>query len=229
MKIENIILVGLGGVGAQLLPMLREIQPQIIHLIDHDAFETANQQRQPLSHEYPNMHKVEAMRLHWEPFMSPIVLNPMAELIQSISMGGLGQPDNTIVISCVDNKKARNHIRNTCIAEKFVMLTGANERYSGEAHIIYPELVGTARDPWVQYPTLGDEAVAESTTPSCSVDPNPQTYAANALTAAAMIHLLRLHSVIEFDLDPTTTIATTTKYTVGDFQTIHDYVANAET
>lgn len=229
MKIENILLVGLGGVGAQLLPMLRELQPQIIHLIDHDIYEASNQQRQPLSHEFPNMRKVAAVEAAWSTFMAPTVLNAIPELVQSINMQGFGDPENTLVISCVDNKKARNHIREMCIANKYIMVTGANERMSGEAHVIYPKFIDTPRDPWVQFPSMHDETIVESATPSCSVDPNPQTYAANSLTAAAMIHLIRLHNIMEFDIDFESAIPTTTKYTTGDFTTIHSYAESTPT
>jgi molybdopterin/thiamine biosynthesis adenylyltransferase len=217
-KITDITIVGLGGVGAQLLPSLSEFDVQTITMIDHDIYEQKNQTRQPNSLKWVNESKVTAMDMEWSQFMSPIMLIPQIKTIQEYDWPSASQ-ENQLLICCVDNKRARNHIRKIALKHKMPMLMGANERYSGESHIFYPENEGTPRDPWIMYPELWDETSDESQGGGCSVDPNPQTYAANAITAAIMLHLLRLHAALDFN--PEEQVPTTTKYTLGTIQ--HDH------
>ena len=206
-----ITLVGVGGVGALLLPALREFQPNLVYIIDHDLYEDRNVERQPMARGNNGEYKVEVLASIYNSPSLPINDYPV-RVQEADAVGPLFASD--LIIAAVDNNNARNFLYNFCKENQKPLIYCANENTSGQCHLLYPDTFGTEIDPWVIHPELHNEA--ETSPESCSRNPLDQTYATNTLTAAMVVHLLRLNMAVGFK--PVSGIASAIYYTLKNIQ-----------
>lgn len=218
MKLHTITLVGVGGVGHLLVPALREFQPDELILVDMDVFEEKNLTRQPLSRGNLHKYKTDVMRETYADETYNITGYP-ATFKDTITDPTCTIPFSDLIIAAVDNNNARNSIRDYCIDHQIPMIYCGNENTSGQAHLLYPENFNTPIDPWVIHPELNEDG--KSSPESCSRNPNDQTYATNVITAAAVLHLLRLHTALNFK--PVSGVPSSTYYTLKQFTHKHPH------
>jgi molybdopterin/thiamine biosynthesis adenylyltransferase len=211
MKDPIISLVGVGGVGALLLPALREFQPNLVYIIDHDVYEERNVERQPNARGNANEHKVSVLADLYNSESLPIEAVP-TRIQDDDAFGYLLVSD--LIIAAVDNNNARNFLYKFCAEQKKPLIYCANENTSGQCHLLYPDTFGTPIDPWIIHPELWNES--ESSPESCSRNPLDQTYATNTLTAAMVVHLLRLNMAVGFK--PVTGISSAIYYSLKNIQ-----------
>ena len=183
-------IIGVGGVGSWLATVLSRIT-QDITLIDGDTLEMKNLDRQLF--EVSDVGKKKSAAL-----AERLGVQHMPEFY----MNGLFNvsPRDTFWC-CVDNNRGRREVLNTVNQSKARALFAANETFSSEAYIYYPQWFGTDRDPMTYYPELaqdsGTDPLARSVgcTGLAQVD-NPQLASANFMAAGLVLHLWTLHEQI---------------------------------
>lgn len=139
---QNIIIIGLGGIGSVLSERLarflnynREYMINFL-LVDGDEYEPKNQERQDFS-QFGNKAEIKADELtmkfseiEFDAFPSYINEGNISEVIR----------DGDIVFVCVDNHKSRMIINNYCKTLNNVMLiSGGNELTDGNAQLYVKE------------------------------------------------------------------------------------------
>lgn len=178
-NISKILLIGCGGVGsfiAQYLGLV--IGVDTLMVVDGDTFERKNTNRQALAFAGINERKVDALARSM-PFAKPDI-ETLDEFITEDNWAKiLNDFDPTLIISAVDNDKARKLI--FAEKERFPILWGANELWTPQAGISLPQ------KPWS--PLEAFQAAEEAGT-ACGV----QTVHANACAAAMAMQLLMMHS-----------------------------------
>jgi molybdopterin/thiamine biosynthesis adenylyltransferase len=139
---QNIIIIGLGGIGSVLSERLarflnynREYLINIL-LVDGDSYEPKNQERQDFL-QFGNKAEIKADELtmkfneiEFDAFPSYINEGNISEVIR----------DGDIVFICVDNHKSRMIINNYCKTLNNIMLiSGGNELTDGNAQLYVRE------------------------------------------------------------------------------------------
>lgn len=176
---KRIILIGAGGVGgfiAQHLGILSGLEALCI--VDGDSFERSNTSRQGFAAASLGENKASAI-CHSLP-LAGIDIWPVEEFITPENWDRIleeAKPD--LLICAVDNDDARKLIFSK--KEEYAILWGANELWSPQAGISFPQ------KPWS--PLEAFES-AESAGIACGV----QTVHANACAASMAMQLLHLHA-----------------------------------
>lgn len=177
--ISRIILIGCGGVGsfiAQYLGLV--IGVEALLLVDGDKFERKNTNRQALAFKGIGEFKVDSLLASLE--HANCQVDSSAHFIDEENWQRYIEVfDPTLIISAVDNDKARRLI----FAENanYPILWGANELWTPQAGISLPQ------KPWS--PLEAFQAAEEAGT-ACGI----QTVHANACAAAMAMQLLMMHS-----------------------------------
>ena len=123
---KHIAVIGVGGTGSALLPLLVTMPLNGITLVDGDTVERSNLVRQPLYGQRdvgkPKVHcaryrmgAVSPLELHWEAFPDFINANNCRDLLK----------DHTLVADCTDDLDARKLITNTCAELGIPVVSGA--------------------------------------------------------------------------------------------------------
>lgn len=143
MKIERLLIIGCGGIGSHLAPVLiRYInsmnvddRPKEIVFVDGDKYEESNAGRQEFAASLTNQNKADAqaeMFAHKYPnmeffaFEGYVGTENVAEII----------PEDSVVFMCVDNHVCRRVVSAHCQALKnSVIITGCNELTDGNVQM----------------------------------------------------------------------------------------------
>jgi len=178
----KIAIVGCGGVGTYLAPVLSKQYPKAqLLFIDGDLFEDKNLDRQHFPSEFVGKNKAEAMSILYGGEHIASMLNEFTQ----IEADG----DVAALFVCVDNNRARRD----CLAQGdrlgIPVIVCANEEIESQAYLYDPSMKGTQADPRVRYPNLMTDP--RPTGPACTVvvEDGPQSALANATAAAFGINL----------------------------------------
>lgn len=184
----NIYIIGCGGVGSWLTPSLALLtSSKSITLIDGDALETKNLNRQLFNKKHVGQNKAEALAsLYGCKFIS-----------QWYSPGILRHEPEDWLMVCVDNNPARIAALQACDEFGCRAILAANETHSSEAYLYNPTWKGSDRDPRVYYPELvtvtdGDPVRRGAGCTGEAQRENVQLVSANFMAAALAQHLFVL-------------------------------------
>ena len=194
---NTIMLVGAGGTGSWLFPVLcmeaRTLsQVGINHWIvkDRDVVEEGNLSRQnhsPTSVGKPKVDTLVAACRHLLP--SDMVVTQLFDWFEEHSL----VPENTVVIAAVDNHVARNNILEAVDRSpgSSALILG-NEIESATADWYEPEWKDTPLDIRVRHPEITTDKSDDPRRPHCdSAESGGQTAAANFMSAALGMRLLK--------------------------------------
>lgn len=142
-------IIGCGGVGSWLVPLLARLNKQIehtLHLFDGDSFEEKNLDRQMFDRNNIGRNKAAVLAGmygcdHTSSYLSPGWLNDIDE--------------QDWVIVCADNNPARRAALNICDSAGARCIVAANEYTDSEAYFYNPATdMNTGNDPRFKYPLL---------------------------------------------------------------------------
>lgn len=178
------IVIGCGGVGSWLVPKLIRLEPpDSILLMDGDAFEEKNLDRQLFSREFVGTNKAAAMS----------GLHGTRALLEYFTAGSMRLSQDDLLWCCADNHAARRNVLDACDLYGCQAILGANEKTESEAYFYKREWGGGPNDPRVIYPDMLTDNSGDPTRPeSCAELANSgqtQTVLANGLAADFMLHL----------------------------------------
>lgn len=199
-----IYVIGCGGGASYLLPPLYRALASLpkqhtLYLVDRDTLEARNLSRQNFLAEGCDRSKAEAMAnmLKSSVDFPQVQVKPLVEYITRDSRL---RPMPDVLFAMVDNHPARASALHLADYYKCPCICAANEQHSAEAYIYLPANKGTATDPRTFYPEIETVTTDDPTRPSCNEvipsEPSPQGALANALSAAAAMHLFQAHIVL---------------------------------
>lgn len=177
-KYDTIIIVGAGGIGCHLIPMLSFLAVKTI-IIDGDTYEPDNCKRQ-----FPALQSTEnKAKVMWD-IVRARTTGEVAYLPEYVTPENLNRltslaPD--LIVSCVDNNETRTILANLCYHLGIPGIMAGNSESFGEAHLILPPL----HDPFehFEFPMKGRQPWGCNT--DKELDERPQTAVANMLAAGA--------------------------------------------
>lgn len=179
---HKIALVGAGGIGCSLAPMLSRYADLVI--VDGDQYTPENAARQ-----FPALEVTGNKSLILASHISRYTLNSVLH-ISSYFKGPeiFCNPETqglTMIIGAVDNNASRRIIVETAEIYGLPAIIAGNEHKSGEAYLFIPNVFNPFDH--VEFPDT-DPAPWACNAPE-TLDAHPQTAIANQLAAAAAIHL----------------------------------------
>lgn len=177
------IVIGCGGVGGRVVEKLYRMEPNIL-LMDGDAFEEKNLDRQLFSEDKVGVNKAEALADTYE---------GCGYLAEYFTSGSMRLSPDDLLWCCADNHAARRNVMDACDLYGCQAIVGANEATESEAYFYKREWGGGPNDPRVIYPDMLTDNSGDPTRPeSCAELANSgqtQTVLANGLAADFMLHL----------------------------------------
>jgi molybdopterin/thiamine biosynthesis adenylyltransferase len=194
---NNIFIIGCGGVGSWLTPSLCLLAgAKNITICDGDKLEHKNLNRQLFTEDDIGRNKAEALaekygcRAHPDWFHTG-----------SFEIGSLD-----VLLVCVDNNPARRSALRATDMFNCMTIIGANETYSAEAYLYLPAWRDTRLDPRKYYDLSSDTGDPMAASIGCTgkaQEETPQLVSANFMAAALMQHLFVLWAMEarKFDLN----------------------------
>lgn len=196
MKHTRVVVIGLGGIGSQLLPSLlhylhsRKFDGPII-LMDGDLYEEKNLNRQLVPESGLGMNKADALAIQFGQRLPTLTLESLpfyleADLTETIVQEG------DFVICGVDNHYTRRLIDERVRQMKNVTyLSGGNDLTDGNMQIVRKRN-GVALDPALTdvHPEIAKAIEKPDWTPGCDqmVNAAPQIIVTNLMVASAMLN-----------------------------------------
>lgn len=182
------VIIGAGGVGSWLVPKLVRLEPpDSILLMDGDAFEEKNLDRQLFPDHFNGHNKAEALAGLYGAWHCPDYFT------SGYVFDGFSLTRDTLLWCCADNHAARRNVMDACDLYGCQAIVGANEATESEAYFYKREWGGGPNDPRVIYPDMLTDNSGDPTRPeSCAELANSgqtQTVLANGLAADFMLHL----------------------------------------
>jgi molybdopterin/thiamine biosynthesis adenylyltransferase len=195
---SEIHLVGCGGVGSYLLPLLLKMTypSSAIHLWDGDFLEARNLDRQLFTEVFLGNNKANALcDLYADKRVVPHALY--------VTPRNFEPGFDALIFSAVDNHAARRVILDAVDKAEGSVILAANELLSSQSIFYTHYDKDTILDPRVRYPEILTDDSSDPLNPSCNEvqQENQQIALFNALAAVHAIHLAHLHLVTKPKLD----------------------------
>ena len=135
---SHALVVGAGGLGSPVVLYLATAGVGRITLVDHDAVDLTNLQRQ-IAHNLQRvgMPKAQSAReavaaINPDVFVRPLVLRADAQALDELV------PQADVVIDCCDNFATRHAINAACFAHGKPLVSGAAIRFDGQVSVYDP-------------------------------------------------------------------------------------------
>jgi molybdopterin/thiamine biosynthesis adenylyltransferase len=195
---ERVILIGCGGIGSQLLdPLCRylahrpEPRPLLV-LVDGDAFEASNLNRQACTRRDLGTNKAEALARVAREYR--IACQAIGERVDETNVGVIVR-EGDFVLLAVDNHRTRALVdRHVASLDNATLISGGNDETDGNVQLV------RRRDGWSVdghlveiHPEIGEAADGEEQgQPGCQVlaGERPQLLVTNLMVASAMLNAL---------------------------------------
>lgn len=161
---SNILLLGLGGGGANVLTMLSGLGPKSITVVDHDRVEPSNMGRQVLYRESDvGALKVEAAINNFHQMNSGVEIIGSTDKIVSVAQVADLAKENDIIISCIDEPpfKIQRVVNAGAVAANKPCVFGASQVSRGRVFTIIPGLTGCFDCLMVHYSERDPQFVAQ--------------------------------------------------------------------
>ncbi len=134
----NIAIIGAGGLGTPAAMYLSASGVGNITLIDHDAVDLGNLQRQiAYAFDDINQAKVEALKQHLSARNAETNITAIQERASSTRLLNLAKQNN-IIIDATDNFETRFNINRACVETRTPLISGAAMQFKGQALTIMP-------------------------------------------------------------------------------------------
>jgi molybdopterin/thiamine biosynthesis adenylyltransferase len=185
------LVIGAGGVGSILLPILMKSVRDEIVVMDGDKFEEKNLDRQLFSPADIGKNKADAL--------AALYMYRKLKTVPHFFYNGfdIKITHKDTIWCCADNHSCRNEVLNTCDNKGCVAIIGGNEYMDAEAYYYEPKYKDSVNDPRCYYPNITKDKTNDPVKPSCIEEiqtTNPQTAIANAAAAIGMLHLYWFHN-----------------------------------
>ncbi len=184
------LVIGAGGVGSILLPILMKSVREEIVVMDGDSFEEKNLDRQLFSPADIGKNKAVALANLY----AHRKLGTIAEFFHTGFNIKINYSDT--LWCCADNHVCRKEVLQTCDSRGCSAIIGGNEYMDAEAYWYEPKYKDTKNDPRKYYPNILKDKTGNPMNPSCMEEiqnDHPQTAIANAAAAVSMLHLYWFH------------------------------------
>jgi len=195
---ERVLLIGCGGIGSQLLlPLCRylayrpEPRPLLV-LVDGDAFEISNLNRQACTRRDLGTNKAEALARVGR--YTGVACQAIGERVDETNVGVIVR-EGDVVLLAVDNHRTRALVdRHVATLDNATLISGGNDETDGNVQLV------RRRDGWSVdghlteiHPEIGEAADSEEQRePGCQVlaAERPQLLVTNLMVASAMLNAL---------------------------------------
>jgi molybdopterin/thiamine biosynthesis adenylyltransferase len=136
---ERIVLVGLGGIGSQLVPSLvrylafrPEPRPTLV-LVDGDAYEPGNRTRQVFPESAIGSNKAEALA---EAYRGGLTVQAVADYLTEANVATVIR-DGDVVLLAVDNHWTRFVVdRHLATLDEVTLISGGNDETDGNVQLV---------------------------------------------------------------------------------------------
>jgi molybdopterin/thiamine biosynthesis adenylyltransferase len=183
MKFKKAAIIGAGGIGCVLVPIISRMMDVVI--VDGDSYEPENVSRQ-----FPALHSTENKAEALARMSSPNTLMKIQAIPDYFRDDRIILRDEwqgvDLVISAVDNNASRRIIAEFCEDRELPLIMAGNEHTVGEAHLLVPGLY----NPMDHFDFPETEPAPWACNHDATLDEHPQTPIANALAAGATLHIL---------------------------------------
>ncbi|MFX1450916.1 MAG: ThiF family adenylyltransferase [Promethearchaeota archaeon] len=138
---SSVLIVGVGGLGCEIVKNLALIGLGKLIIVDMDRVEISNLSHQ-LLYSFSDIHKPKVKVIE-EKIKN---LNPLIEIetyyckIEEAPMNLFNKAD--LILGCLDNWGARQYINQKCIQFKTILIDGAIEGFNGTIQIVFPRKTG---------------------------------------------------------------------------------------
>jgi molybdopterin/thiamine biosynthesis adenylyltransferase len=136
---ERIVLVGLGGIGSQLVPSLvrylaHKPEPRpVLVLVDGDAYEPGNRERQVFPESAMGLNKAEALA---EAYRGGLTVQGVADYLTEANVATVIR-DGDIVLLAVDNHWTRFVVdRHLALLDEVTLVSGGNDETDGNVQLV---------------------------------------------------------------------------------------------
>jgi molybdopterin/thiamine biosynthesis adenylyltransferase len=138
-KVNRIVVVGAGGAGSHLIPLLARFencredreQPVEFFIADGDNYSKGNMNRQQFASHALNRNKADAQVAALEDVYQNVNFYSLPFFIGKGNIDSIVE-ENTVVFSCVDNHACRRIISDRCKElNNVLMISGGNEEFDG--------------------------------------------------------------------------------------------------
>ena len=137
---EHVIIIGARGLGSAAAPYLAAAGVGQISLVDHDAVDLTNLQRQIMHrHTSVGMAKVVSGKQMLEALNPNCQVHTYQQKADSDLLNTL-LPTVDVVLDCTDNYATRQLINRSCVAFKKPLVSGAAIRFDGQITVIDPRI-----------------------------------------------------------------------------------------
>lgn len=179
----KICLVGAGGIGCNLAPMLSRMAPLVI--IDADSYEPANVSRQ-----FPALQYKDNKALVLARMVQPHTLHPVLfiqEFVKDIMICNHGEWEGVdLIIAGVDNNPSRRILVELAADLEIPCILAGNSHAHGEAHLFIPGIY----NPLDHFEFAEEDPAPWSCNSDKMLEEFPQTAVANILASGCAMHLL---------------------------------------
>ena len=199
MEHKRVLVIGLGGIGSQLLPSLahylhhRKFAGPVV-LMDGDLYEEKNLNRQLVPEDGLGMNKAEALAIQFGNRLPTLTFEALPFYLDEMNADMIVQEDD-FVICGVDNHYTRRLIDEQVAKLKNVTyVSGGNDLTDGNAQVVRRRK-GKNIDPRLVdvHPEIGEALEPPDFTPGCDAMLNaaPQLIVTNLMVASVMLNAIR--------------------------------------
>ena len=196
MKHKRVVVIGLGGIGSQLLPSLlhylhaRKFEGPVV-LMDGDLYEEKNLNRQLVPEDGLGMNKAEALAIQFGNRL-PLTFETLPFYLDEANVQVVVE-EGDFVVCGVDNHYTRRLIDERVRKMKDVtFVSGGNDLTDGNAQIVRKRK-GKLLDPHLVdvHPEIGAALEPPDFTPGCDamINAAPQIINTNLMVASAMLNM----------------------------------------
>ena len=194
---ERIVLVGLGGIGSQLVPSLvrylafrPEPRPMLV-LVDGDAYEPSNRTRQVFPEGAIGSNKAEALA---EASRGGLTVQAVADFLTEANVATVIR-DGDVVLMAVDNHWTRFVVdRHLATLDEVTLISGGNDETDGNVQLVRRrggEFVdGSLAEIHAEIGRTTEAEFAARNGCERQVEERPQLVVTNLMVASAMLNCL---------------------------------------
>jgi hypothetical protein len=193
---ERIVLVGLGGIGSQLLPSLVRylaIRPEprpLLVLVDGDAYEPGNRTRQVFPETAIGVNKAEALAEVYR----GLTVQAVADYLTDENVATIIR-DGDLVLLAVDNHWSRFLVdRHLAGLQEVTLISGGNDETDGNVQLVRRRggqfVDGSLAETHVEIGRATEAEFAARNGCERQVEERPQLVVTNLMVASAMLNCL---------------------------------------
>jgi len=194
---ERIVLVGLGGIGSQLLPSLvrylacrPESRPLLV-LVDGDAYEPGNRTRQVFPESSIGANKAEALA---EAYRAGLAVHAVADYLTEANVATVIR-DGDVVLMAVDNHWTRFVVdKHLASLDEVTLISGGNDETDGNVQLVRRRngafIDGSLAEIHAEIGRASEAEFAARNGCERQADERPQLVVTNLMVASAMLNCL---------------------------------------